>query len=298
MNPLEFDRAVLVDEELTDGYEQIFREQKRFSSLRSLQAAVVALFLALIVLFISKGSSKEGVVGRLGDGIFSSWYDKQVFISGDSPYDDIELEAKLPMARSVLWWYFSRDEIESSLLTDPRITSVRLESCSETFDPGCFDLTVEKREGRFIVEVNEAPWLVSSDGVFLSLLPVTEDQYQDITDAQGEPLVTVLGELFHSISPDLVRAEIQFLDRATRLIERKVKRDVSRLIVESDGDLRVEFKEYEGEVVFSGTGNLADLSREVHRLALLLQRIGVEKSIDTIDLSFENLAVVKLRPLR
>jgi hypothetical protein len=133
--------------------------------------------------------------------------------------------------------------------------------------------------------------------MFLSALPVTVDQYTFITDDKGVPLTVVRGSLFESISPDIAQAHIQFLDRAARLIERKIHREVSRISVEANRDMRVEFRGYSGEVVFSSAEDLGNLRREVHRLALLLQRIGAEKRVDTIDLSFENLAVVKLRPL-
>lgn len=225
----------------------------------------------------------------------SFWQQKTITLSGISMLDSLDIETRLPVDKSVLWWHLHRQEIESELKRNPLIQAAEISRC-RTLSFSCFRVHIAEREPAFIALVGNKSWIVGSDGAFMAPLPETNVDRAMLRRGKEEfrPAV-VRGLLLEGASPDVVKARFDYIRQSIGSIEGITGRHIRSVDMQQNGEMRVLFEDLDILVTFDvATEQPERLADEALRLKTLLERLqGKEKTIKAIDLAYHKLGVVE-----
>ena len=229
------------------------------------------------------------------------FYEKRVVFTGLELLDEEELRTQLPWDKSVPWWLCKTGAVVSKLRHNPFIGQVELSRCGR-FSWGCFTVFVRERRPELVALVGAQVWLVGEDGGYLAPLPLKRE---GIKMLRGEGLWKIAdvrlpiveGVSGADASPDATKVRYQFVSKAIRAFEEEGDYQVERVRLESNGELEVKLRGLDFGVHCDVPRDNFDLLKEqIQRLkALLTEFKGDYRRIESIDLAFKKVGVVKLR---
>jgi len=222
------------------------------------------------------------------------WRDKEIRIEGLSVLSRAEVERALPLSESVVWWKMHSTDIQSRLEQNPWVQSVSIAECegSRVSSWGCFVLSIKERTPTYRATVDNVQWIIDRGGSFIA--PVGDPAAK----GYARNLITVQGLASRSTSPDIVRAQLAAASHLLGILEREVRRPIQALEFLDQGDFSVRFGGLSFPVVFgAGEDAKVPLSDQGQRCAQVLLRLQDRfGEIEKIDLAFDRVGVVKLRP--
>lgn len=224
--------------------------------------------------------------------IIAALYEKEIAIEGLSALTQEEVEAHLPLARSVVWWHLFPGEVEKAVLQHPLVKAVSFET--SIFSPTQFVIRVHERQPRFVVPVQDEVWLVADDGVFLREVTTNVPERSEIRVPQR--LILVSGATSRSSSPDLLRSRLRYLAQVAEVIESEAGRKIEEISLSGSDELQVQFSETDFQTVFSQVDDdFSGLAKEAKRFAMLRDRLAAQGSrVEMVDLSYPANAVVRM----
>jgi hypothetical protein len=98
------------------------------------------------------------------------WFNKEIWISGNSRVDRGELEGLLPHGDSNLSWNLSPGRLVASLQAHPLIKSAEVTTCAGRWW-GCFTFRITEREPTLLAIAGDRGWIVGDDGFPIAALP-------------------------------------------------------------------------------------------------------------------------------
>lgn len=245
---------------------------------------VLLLMPAALLLGLYTSARFPAVNGVIRQYLPEIKLNKQVNISGLNLLKPSQLALAEFSDKSLLWWFWNRDLIETKLLENTWLESARLESCG-VFRPSCINLDLKERVPSAVVSVNSSTWIVGRDGGFIRpisqkldvALPILEG-FTDSAEFSGN-----------------LRARLKYALDALESIQATSKLKVLKLKLEGNGELKLHFDNVEPMVTFGLAGEDSEsLERQARRLNVVLSSLGrTGSNAAEIDLAFNNLAVVK-----
>jgi hypothetical protein len=261
---------------------------------------ITANLLLLFTLAFQEGMRDDGIFGEKGKkfsyALNKVLYTKKINISGNNRLDYNEVKQTMPMEKSVAWWLMNRNSIEEKLLANPLIESAVLNPCGYS-SWGCFNVKISERKPEYIALLGNKPWLIGSDGGFISPLDNILDKKSGFKMAVSDlkDSVMIKGLLEKDYSPDVLQAKINFLSQAISTIEKKIKLKVKEAEVNSDSEIAVKFKGHDFGARFTfDDASIAKIEDQSQRLKKIMGEYSNRlDEIKEIDLAFEHIAVVK-----
>lgn len=213
------------------------------------------------------------------------WFGKDIAFTGLVRLQPEDLEVRLPMDQSVLWWNVNSATVEASIRAHPLVEYAEVRRC-ERLSLRCFKIEITERVPRYIVEFGGERWLVGVDGGFMTTLGQNEGLPNMV-------VITGLGDA--SSSPDIVRGRFEQLRQALAIIERQAGLRIVAVEFQSNLEFTAKFAGLPFPVLFdmSNDGELVPV--EARRLQRLLEEFaGRLSGIKRVDLSYNKMAVVQL----
>ena len=223
-------------------------------------------------------------LGAIAEAIL---YKRDIHIASDLNEGEKKLVAALlPATNSTAWWHLNLKDIARKLEQHPRVREATLKRCS-WIKLGCFNLEIAPARPKFIATVKNTHWYVGPEGDFLE--PVTQQ-------VAAERYVEVQGA-FLADRPALVKSRLKYVSDAIQIIEERTDLTVNTVKIEPNGELEVVFENFNFLTTFDHTKDSPErLHDEALRLRSLLQEFsGNEERIESIDLAFNKLGVVRLK---
>ena len=216
-------------------------------------------------------------------------YDKDVEFSGLKLLDENSLKKSLPMDLTTFNWVLNTDRIEQILKSNPLVRDVKMEMC-ENKARNCFRFLIKEGHPYAIIKLQDSFWLVDKKGVFLS--PVRPNHPRSLLEL---PLISGVDVAF--ASPEFVRGRTTYTLGAIEKIQEASGREVERIVIEDNGELKVKFRGSDYTAVFSDEGK-RDYKRVlegVERFKALSNYLeGKEVLVEELDFAFNSQCVVKL----
>jgi hypothetical protein len=242
--------------------------------------------------------------GRISDGLETAKQravnflnTKDIRIEGLKTLSRSDIERVLPLNRSVGWWMVNGTNIQARIGENPWVKEVQLASCEGGLLPkfGCFTLSIEERQPRFMALVDDERWIIGADG---SLIIPANANAPGMTDETLRALVPLYGLASRVSSPERSQAQLDLAQRAITVLERSVELPVESISFEGKGDISVDFDTLPFPVVFGSS--LSDSSAVIEdqgrRLkALLAQLKDRLPEIEKVDLAFSKVGIVKFK---
>ena len=224
-------------------------------------------------------------------------YQKEFHFEGLQRVPSAQLARLLPLERSVIWWSLRPAEIESALGVHPLVSGAKIRRC-EVFSIGCFVIEVREREPAAIAAVGSEAWIVGRDGVFIAPLSspeaLTELFGGGVTRLNRLPLIG--GVMPEKGSLEVGKSRLRHVLSALALIEAESGYPVSSLSIGENGEVTASFRGYGVKAVFDAIkGQNKRLRREARRFRQVMKEFaGREAALESVDLAFDKLAVIKL----
>ena len=255
--------------------------------------AVAVAVLALLVIGVPTDLLRSLLprAGSAGVAVHRMLFEKTIYFSGLQLVSEEALSAALPTDRSALWWQLHRDTVPALLKQHPFVADASMASCADSWW-SCFRIEVKERRPRALVQLKDGVWAVDARGAFLQ--PVSAAAVE--RNAQRRVLPLVQGVDLEFGSPEVARARTRYAVHAMELIEQESGKRVEEVVMSSNGEISLRFRDLPFTAVFDSDGeSLARVSDEARRLqALLAEFHGREQAIARVDLAYNTLAVVKL----
>ncbi|MCB9030356.1 MAG: hypothetical protein H6619_04835 [Deltaproteobacteria bacterium] len=220
---------------------------------------------------------------------------KEVHLKGLKLTTESEVQALLPQNESVWWWQRNRSEIRQRLASHKYISDVKINSCERfaILDPRCFVLSIVETKPQFITTYEDQNWLVGSQGDFI--MPVSD------TDLENDALVNKFGRLRLikglsrlKNSSDLISMRLAYAKRVMDSVEQYTSYMIQYAELKENGEIAIKFSDWDFTVVFSfSEEDQGRLKSESLRLKTLLNDMPDKEDIETIDLAFRKMAVVR-----
>ena len=213
------------------------------------------------------------------------WYGKDLSFAGLSRLQPEDLEVRLPMDRSVLWWNINSASVEASIRAHPLVEYAEVRRCGGV-SFRCFNISITERVPRYIVEIGGQRWLVGVDGGFMTTVAPNEGLPNMV-------LIEGLGDA--SSSPDIVKGRFEQLRQALSIIERYAARPIIKVDFQSNLEFLVSFAGLPFPVLFDMSNDGELIPVEARRLQRLLEEFaGRLTGIKRVDLSYNKMAVVQI----
>lgn len=265
--------------------------------MRVLFTSLIASSVVLIHVLDNPGRISAGLEAAKQRAI-SFLNTKEIRIDGLRLVPREEVERVLPLNRSVGWWMLNETSIKARVAENPWIKSVQLRACEGAFLPkfGCFQISIEERNPRFIALVDDERWIIGADG---ALIIPAKGNAPGLTDEMFSALVPLYGLSSRVTTPDRFQAQLQLAQTAIRVLESSVGLPVESINFEGRGDIAVDFVNLPFPVVFgaSAVDSSPVIEEQGRRLKALLSQLKDRlPEIQKVDLAFSKVGVVKFRP--
>lgn len=263
---------------------------------------VVTIFLVAAIGVLSYFLYQPAHLQKLTNDLQANWqhifFDKKLNFDGLSTVTEAEIRKFLPVERSNLWWLFKFHDVERQILELGLVEDVRVARC-EGLTISCFNVSILERQPKLIVLSGEQAWVVGDDGGFIKALPAaTVKANLRAMHERGVSRVPAIvrGIDVAALSPDLVKARLQYVKRSVDFISSDLNLPVEWVSLRDNGELEFKFVKFKFSVTFDNAAeNFDRLREEVARLTQVLKELkGSEGGVRSIDLAFNRLAVVKL----
>ena len=249
-----------------------------------------------------------GCMGAAGQGdwfdavskrLHSFWYAKELVIAGLSRVAESEVRSLLPVDRSVPWWHGNLSTIAAQLSSLPGIQSASVERCHGALAYRCFLVTVVERMPAYATILGGEGWILGKDGGFVKPLPnvrTGDDLFQFVEHAP-EPLIGIEGLDVPQQSLSLVAGRIHYIGELLAIIQGETSHEVQRVALSANGEAQVYLRDLPFAVTFGfGGDNRDQLKEEAQRFKMLLPKLTDRLDIiESVDLAFQKVAVVKLK---
>jgi POTRA domain, FtsQ-type len=265
--------------------------------MRVLFTSLIASSVVLIHVLDNPGRVSNGLEAAKQRAI-SFLNTKEIRIDGLKLVPRDEVERVLPLSRSVGWWMMNETSIKARIAENPWIKGVQMSACKGAILPkfGCFQLSIEERDPRFLALVDDERWIIGEDG---ALIIPAKGSAPGLTDERFSKLIPLYGLASRVTAPERFQAQLQLAQTAIRALEVGVGLPVESITFEGRGDLSVDFSSLPFPVVFGAPSvdALPVIEDQGQRLkALLAQLKDRLNDIQRIDLAFSKVGVVKFRP--
>lgn len=267
-------------------------------------SSISCAFITIGMIYLDNPAPLNRFVRNRASEVEHVVFDKRVAYTGLSYIRPEEIEVLLPMERSVPWWIFNKEQIETTLLRHSLVRKATLKTCDKlaVTDWGCFSIDVQERHPMFAALIDDEVWILGEDGGLL--FPIPRDQFDT------QPLAKILSknlarEVPSSISlkilqvagssPDLIHARLSYTRRAVEIIEEHSRLEVAMARCSHQGEIRARFEGYPFEVIFDYAEDAPKtLTVEAQRLSALVMEFGQRaQTIELIDLAYNKLAIVR-----
>lgn len=114
------------------------------------------------------------------------WFDKEIWISGNSRVDRDELEALLPQEESNLSWTLSPGRVAASLQAHPLVKRADVQTCAGRWW-ACFTFRIEEREPALLAIAGDRGWIIGDDGFPIAALPRRVQVAQHVQQPERSP---------------------------------------------------------------------------------------------------------------
>lgn len=266
---------------------------------------LLVVLCTAVLFFADRPQRWHATCASVGDWAQHLWYDKEIEITGTHFLPAEKVRALLPLQKSVPYWFLNGSLIEAELLQNPIIQRASVARC-RTWSRACFRVAIEERVPAFFAWMGTRAWMVGNDGgVIKPVEPAWLRAYvsSGLAGDAAQLKIPVIGGLAaEDSSPDIVRARFAHVRRALDLIEKTVGIPVSSLELGDKQEMRVRFFGLGLTAIFDVSpediwgrepGILVD---RAERLKRLLDEFGDKRDlIESVDLAFEKVAVVKAR---
>ncbi|MEZ4753281.1 MAG: cell division protein FtsQ/DivIB [Bdellovibrionota bacterium] len=225
-------------------------------------------------------------------------YQKTIDFKGLSLLSELDIERYLPHEKSVLWWVFNRSQVEAEIASHSLVAKSSIELCS-WLRPACYLVKITERIPTFIALSDTDAWVVADDGAFVSPIPVDKVERamfkREDKTYKKPPLVD--GLFTNENSPEVSLARSAYINDSIIEIERATAKSIESITVKDNGELEISLRNTDYTIVFDKTyGDQAKLEDQLARLAKVLEQFeNRERTIKSIDLAFNSLAVVRLK---
>ena len=268
--------------------------------LSSISCAVITLGM----IYLDNPAPLDRFFVRRSEELETILYQKNVQFKNLSLVRDSELSPLLPQDKSVPWWLFNKQEVETQLLRHSLVRKATVRTCDRLAitNWGCFAIDIEERQPAFAALIEDEVWILGQDGGLL--FPVSHREFEqeslkkilskhlarDMSADVRLKILQVAGK-----SPDLIHARLSYTRKALEIIEQESKLEVAMARCSKHGEIRANFEGYPFEVIFDYAENSPDtLATEATRLAALVAEFGQRaQAIKLIDLAYNKLAVVR-----
>ena len=265
--------------------------------MRVLFTSLIASSVVLIHILDNPGRISNGLEAAKQRAI-SFLNTKEIRIDGLKLIPRDEVERVLPLTRSVGWWMLNETSIKARIAENPWVKSVQLAACEGALLPqfGCFQLSIEERNPRFIALVDEERWIIGEDG---ALIIPAKGNAPGLTDDMFRALVPLYGLASRVTTPERFQAQLQLAQTAIRVLESSVELPVESITFEGRGDIAVDFANLPFPVIFGAppVDSSPAIEDQGRRLKALLSQFKDRlPDIQRVDLAFSKVGVVKFRP--
>lgn len=256
-------------------------------------ALAVAIYAASVPQHFSKSVERASLL------LHDIWYEKKLSIRGLRILSVETIREHLPRDHSTAWWILNSSIIEGELLQNPFIRKASVDPCSSffIFSWGCFVIDLEERELRFIAPHKGSFLLLGQDGSSLGAVPIErlESAMQQITDKSVARPKMLNGLIPDDGSTDITRARFNYVTKVIHEVEKETALLVTRAHLHSNGEVTIKTQQHPFSINFDSSQENPDrLTDELQRLKRLFIEIqGREETIDSIDLAFDKITVIK-----
>ena len=225
-------------------------------------------------------------------------YDKTLKFAGLKLLLESDIASSLPLDKSVAWWLFNRSKIEIEMESHSLIADTSIERCA-WWKFACFSLQVKERVPTFIALSDKNAWVVADDGAFITPIPPSRIEKAMFKRPDGEyvepPVVD--GLFVGDDNPELSRARSVYINNAILEIEKDTGRSIEKVSIRDNGELEILLRESSFLIVFDKSyGEVEKLKDQIVRFNKIMEQFkGRERTIASIDLAFNSLAVVRLK---
>jgi len=228
--------------------------------------------------------------------------EKDVRVEGLQVLSRTEVERVLPLNRSVFWWIFNQQVVQTRIQENPWIQSATVESCpgGALGAWGCFVVSLTERNPYFVATVDEVSWLIAEDGTFL----IPESSARERRAAEGEQrkldsttLFRVDGLASRVSSPDRMAAQVAVAREVIREAHVRFRNKVNTISFGSKSDLAVAFDGLPFPIILNAGNDVSvSIGEQLARGSKLLQQFSDRSGeIEKIDLAFDRVGVVSFR---
>ncbi len=227
------------------------------------------------------------------------FFEKQFLYSGLKRIQRAQIEARLPIDKSIAWWMVSGEDVEGSLQQHPLVSQVEVKGCEGSILPkwGCFEIAIKEREPSVVAFGKKGSWLVGDDGGFIA--PISEEKGQAFLSsaklgADRRPL-SVRGLAVDEGAPDRLKTEVGYVREAVTAIEGASGLNVQAVDYLSNGELRVHFRGVSSTARFDRVKDSFDeLGNQARRFTWVVAELRKSYSPlpREIDLAYDKLAVL------
>ncbi|MCB0318176.1 MAG: FtsQ-type POTRA domain-containing protein, partial [Bdellovibrionales bacterium] len=225
-------------------------------------------------------------------------YEKTIQVKGLELLNEIDIEAFLPVDKSVIWWLFNRSKIETEIETQSLVADAKVNRC-QWWKFACFYLEIKERIPMFIALSDKNAWVVADDGAFITPLHPSKIERAMFKRATGEYVkpAIVKGLFTEENSPEVSLARSKYINTAILKIEKETSKSIERVSIRDNGELEVIFRGSSYLVVFDKSyGEEGKLSDQIFRFNKIIEQFkDRERVLASIDLAFNALAVVRLK---
>jgi hypothetical protein len=284
--------------------------------------AAAVLFLAIRIYFwpghdIISATSGKGLAGffqsfipeRVSSFVHGLTYGVAVEVVGHKRLAEEEIIRLLPLDNSKFWWKFNCADLKSSVMQHPLIKSASVTPVSWA-SVSNYRVKIVERKARAMLKTDDGRWLLVSDGGYvigsIESQKVLAGLIQKFSSGQPLPIPVVLGVEVPGISVGQHHSRLAYaVASISRLKISSSKNESSRempygeikprvIKMVPSGELEVVFEGYSYPVRFSNaSANPELLTNEFKRLRTVLESIGHDTSISSVDLAFKKVAVVR-----
>ena len=226
------------------------------------------------------------------------FYEKTLRLEGLKLLSEVDIESFLPLDKSLIWWLFNRSKIEMEIESHSLIADTSIDRCA-WWKFACFTLQVKERVPTFIALSDKNAWVVADDGAFITPIPPSQIEKAMFKRPGGEYIEppVVDGLFAENKDPEVSRARSIYINHAISQIEKDTERSIEKVSVRDNGELEILLRESSFTIVFDKSyGEAEKLKDQIVRFNKIMEQFkGRERTIASIDLAFNSLAVVRLK---
>lgn len=140
------------------------------------------------------------------DAAYDLIHHKTILFEGDSLAGTEKALSRLPIEKSIFYWFLNPTVIEESLEQEPSIRKAKISKCGIR----CFQISIKKRLPKGLVIANDgAIWLVGNDGGFIR------------RGNKSDMKLPLIGGVFlDNPTPDLARRRVQSILRTMEALSK------------------------------------------------------------------------------